>query len=166
MPLYKTLFSLATVALLVAAPLSAGAGEAGMARKDGIMVSDAWIRAALPNRPTAGYMMVKNSGDSADRLVAARSDAFETIELHESKMKDGVMTMGPIPSVDVAAGGMAMLKPGGMHLMMFGGTGLKAGDAATVTLVFEGAGEITMTIPVRKSGGTGGGHSDHGKAKE
>lgn len=167
MPLRKTLLSLA-VAVLVAVPLTAGADQAGMAHKDGIMVSDAWIRAALANRPTAGYMMVKNTGDTADRLVTVRSGAFETIELHESRMTDGVMSMRPVPAIDVPAGGMATLKPGGMHLMLFGGKGLEAGGQATLTLVFETAGEITLTVPVTKGGhsGHGAGHGDHGKVKE
>ena len=167
MSLLKTLLSLSTAALLAVAPLAATAGVTGMAHKDAITVTDAWVRVALPNRPTAGYMTLTNSGEAPDRLVAARSDAFETIELHESKMKDGVMQMHPIAAVEVRAGGMAMLVPGGKHLMLFGGQGLKEGDSVTVTLVFETAGEITLKMPVKKRGHTGhSGHGKHGKAKE
>ena len=84
---------------LLAAPLAAQAGDMGMAHKGDIQISDAWVRVALPNRPTAGYMMLMNGGGAGDRLVAANSPDFETIELHESSMKDGVMSMTPIEAV-------------------------------------------------------------------
>ena len=128
-----------------------------------IVVSGAWIRAGLPNRPTAGYLMLKNSGDADDRLLEVRSPAFKIIELHESKMEDGVMKMAPIVAIEVAAGGMAMLKPGGKHLMMFGGNDLSEGTEIEVTLILEKAGEVTLTVPVVKRGG---GHGHHGKHKK
>ena len=128
-----------------------------------IAVSDAWIRAGLPNRPTAGYLVLRNSGDADDRLLEVRSPAFKIIELHESKMEDGVMKMAPIVAIEVAAGGMAMLKPGGKHLMMFGGKDLSEGTEIEVTLIFEKAGEVTLTVPVVKRGG---GHGHHGKHKK
>ena len=144
---------------LLAAPLAAQAGDMGMAHKGDIQVSGAWVRAALPNRPTAGYMMLMNGGGAGDRLVAANSPDFETIELHQSSMKDGVMSMSPIEAVEVPAGSMAELKPGGMHLMMFGGKGPKEGETITLTLVFETAGEVTLSVPVMKKGMAGhGGH--------
>jgi copper(I)-binding protein len=150
------------LAALLAAPLAAQAGDMGMAHKGEIQISGAWVRAALPNRPTAGYMMLMNKGGAGDRLIAARSPDFETIELHESVMKEGVMSMSPIEAVEIAAGGMAELKPGGKHLMLFGGGGLKEGETATLTLVFESAGEVTLTVPVMKKGMEGhGGHGGH-----
>ena len=151
------------LAALLAAPIIAQAGDMGMTHKGDIQVSDAWVRQALPNRPTAGYMVLMNTGGAGDRLVAANSPDFETIELHESSMKDGVMSMSPIEAVEVPAGGMAELKPGGMHLMMFGGKGLKEGETATLTLVLETAGEVTFTVPVMKKGMAG--HGNHGSDK-
>ena len=49
------------------------------------------------------------------------------------------------------------------HLMMFGGNDLSEGTEIEVTLIFEKAGEVTLTVPVVKRGG---GHGHHGKHKK
>ena len=162
---FKALSVLALAFTFAQTPAYAGDNHAKhdpKAHAGEIAISGAWIRAGLPNRPTAGYLMLKNTGAADDRLLEARSPAFKTIELHESKMEDGVMKMAPITAVEIAAGGMAMLEPGGKHLMMFGGKDLSEGTKIEVTLVFEKAGEVTMTVPVVKRAG---GHK-HGKHKE
>ena len=143
--------------LLAFAPVAASADGAHSQTKATAMVgeihvSDGWVRAHLPNRPTAGYLSLKNTGDAADRLISASSPAFKTIEIHESRMEDGVMKMEPVTGVSIDAGATAVLEPGGYHLMMFGGSGLKEGDTVEVTMVFETAGSVTLTMPVSKRG--------------
>ena len=44
----------------------------------------------------AGYMVVKNAGAAADRLVSATADVAGRVEIHEMAMKDGVMIMRPL----------------------------------------------------------------------
>ncbi len=161
----RTLFA---ALFLFAAPALAQAGDTGHSGHGGgdggghggaIEVKGAWVRAALPGRPTAGYLMLMNGTDKADRLVAVESPEFATIEIHESRLVDGVMHMDPVANIEIGAGAMAELKPGGMHLMLFGGKAIKDGNNVTLTLVFESGHKLDVTAPVKKRGG---GHSGHG----
>ncbi len=64
------------------------------------------------------------------------------------------MTMAPVEAVDIPAGGMAHLGPGGLHLMMFGiDPPLKEGGTLEMILIFEAAGEVAITVPVSKTMG-------------
>lgn len=130
-----------------------------------LKIDHAHARPNLPNRPTAAYMTIMNSGHSPDRLLAVKSSAFGTIELHTVEHKDGVMKMMPIEAVDVPADGMAIMEPGGMHLMLFDATKrFRIGDRFDATLTFEKAGDVTVTFRVEKpkAGAKKTDHSNHG----
>ena len=99
---------------------------------------------------SAAYMLLKNTGGAADRLVAAKGDVAESIEIHESTMKDGVMSMHPVEAIELPAGGQAELKPGGYHVMLINlKRDLVAGEKFTLTLVFEKSGEQQIEVEVR-----------------
>lgn len=87
-----------------------------------IMLHDGWIRAAPPTAPVrAGYVMVMNHGDAAVVINQVRSEAFERIEIHTmDDDDDGVMRMRPLERLELAPFASIALKPGGMHLMLFG----------------------------------------------
>ena len=98
----------------------------------------------------AAFFTITNNGSDADRLVAAMSDIAAATEIHEMAMKDGTMTMSPLmDGLEIPAGETVTLEPGGYHIMFIGLTqDLKAGDTFTLTLEFETAGEVEVTVPV------------------
>ena len=60
--------------------------------------------------------------------------------------------MRPIETVEVPANAQASLKPGGDHIMLMGlDTPLKEGDSFPMTLTFEVAGNVSITVPVKKA---------------
>jgi copper(I)-binding protein len=66
------------------------------------------------------------------------------------------MKMRPLPAVDIKAGGQAELKPGGMHIMLVGlAAPLKEGQTFPLTLTFEKAGKVEVTVTVEKAGAMG-----------
>ncbi len=137
------------VALCLAALTAAPAFAGGV-----IEVLHPWARPTIPNRPGAAYLGILNRGDAPDRLIGARAEGVAEIELHKAEQKDGIMTMAPVEAVDIPAGGMAHLGPGGLHLMMFGiDPPLKEGDTLEMILIFEAAGEVAITVPVSKTMG-------------
>ncbi|MEL6478787.1 MAG: copper chaperone PCu(A)C [Pseudomonadota bacterium] len=146
-------------ALLLALP--------GVAGAETISVTDAVSRAGLPNRPMAAYMEISNSGGDEDRLIAADSPDFKAIELHSVEEQDGVFKMHPVDAIAIPANGKAVLAQGGLHLMLFGaGRDLPAGESFPVTLTFEKAGAVEISVAVTARGkqsghGHGDGHS-HG----
>ncbi|MCP5368718.1 MAG: copper chaperone PCu(A)C [Hyphomicrobiales bacterium] len=132
---------------------------AGLANAGSVTVSDAWARASAgPARAGAAFMMIMNKGE-ADKLVAAKADVGQTTELHTHIKEGDVMRMRRVDSVPVPAGGMAMLQPGGYHVMFMKlKAPLKEGSTFPLTLTFEKAGDVTVTVTVKAAGAMGGGH--------
>ena len=132
-----------------------------------IEVMHPWARPTIPNRPGVVYLGIHNNGAATDRLIGARAEGVETVELHLARQQDGVMTMTPVEAVEIPAGGMAHLGPGGYHLMLFGiAAPLKDGTSLDVTLIFEIAGEIAVSVPVSRTAREPAHHGDgheHGK---
>lgn len=146
MPQFRPILVAAALAVL-ACPALAG----------DLAVVEPWARASAGMaKAGAAFLTVKNSGNAADRLVGAKSDASARVELHTHKNVDGVMQMRPVESIAVPAGGMAVLKPGGDHVMFMG---LKKpfveGEKIPVTLVFEKTGEVKIEVPVKAAGAMG-----------
>ncbi len=117
-----------------------------------ISVSQPWTRAAGANATGAGFMTIRNAG-AGDRLVAARSAAARTVELH-THIRDGdVMRMRPVAAIELPAGQTVTLEPGGLHLMLIGlVAALRPGERVPVTLVLERAGEVTVLLTVESAG--------------
>lgn len=119
---------------------------------DSIMVMDPYARSASPAAKSgAAFMVLHNMSEQDDRLIAARSEAAQRVELHTHKETgDGIMQMVEVEEgFPVAAGEKISLERGGAHVMLMGLTGPLEQDAEIeVTLVFEEAGELVVTIPV------------------
>jgi len=98
----------------------------------------------------AAWFTVTNNGDADDRLVSAKSDIAASTEIHEMKMSGGTMMMSPLADgLVIPAGETVTLEPGGFHIMYIGLTrDLKAGEEYELTLTFEEAGDVTVTVPV------------------
>jgi len=83
-----------------------------------LSVQDPWIRHLPGDRPMAGYFVAENQSNRDLELVGATSPAFEAIHIHQTVEQDGAMTMRPVDSVAVPAGGRVEFAPGGYHLML------------------------------------------------
>ena len=132
-----------------------------------LRITTPFARATLPNQPVAGgFMTVANTGTEDDRLVAARSTVAGRMEVHEMRMDGDVMRMREIAGgLAIPAGETVALQPGGYHIMFMDLAGpLAEGDMAEVTLTFERAGEVTLTMPVVARDATPAGATamDHG----
>ncbi|MCV2882927.1 copper chaperone PCu(A)C [Actibacterium sp. XHP0104] len=141
MSLTKTLLAAAT-ALSFATPIWAGE----------ITINDAYARASTMMSKSGGaFMEIHNGTEADDRLIEARSDVAERVELH-THLSDGNGVMRMVEVEDgfaVPAGGVHMLARGGDHLMFLGlNRPLNHGDMIDVVLVFEQAGEVAVQIPV------------------
>jgi len=125
---------------------SAGQG-AGAAK---VQAADVWARAAATGN-SAAYMILRNGGEAADRLLKAESDVADAVELHKSTMDGGMMKMAPVENIEVPAKGQAKLEPGGLHVMLIGlKRELKAGEKIKLKLQFEKAGMQEVEAEVRK----------------
>jgi copper(I)-binding protein len=100
----------------------------------------------------AVYMILKNDGSEADKLLSGKTPAAEVVELHESFMdENNVMKMRAVEGgyIEVPAGGSVELKPGGLHVMLIKLVKpLQADTTIPLTLNFEKSGELTIEAPV------------------
>lgn len=144
--------------------------EAHEFKKGSLMIDHPFARANIPERPAAAYAKIMNSGNEDDRLIAASSPAAGRVELHTHLMENGIARMRPVEAIEVPAGGAAELKPGGNHIMLFDlAEPLKKGDKFPLTLTFEKAGAVEVTVNVEALAGNGhkhGDHSQHGEDKK
>ncbi len=134
--------------------LTADAMVAEDAYPVGALVVDApWSRASA-GRTGGAFMTIRNGGDRGDRLIAAESGVAARVQVHRTVMEDGVMRMRHAEDgVEVPAGGVAELKPGGFHVMLMGlAQPLQEGSSFPVTLTFERAGRVTVDVQVRAAG--------------
>ena len=159
------------VALLVAA-CSGGTSS-------GVRISGQWARTSpMVAGAGAAYMVIENTGSAADALLGGTSDIARAVEVHEtvavpasagpsaSGGMDGgmaspaasggattggtMMGMQKMDRLEIPAGGSVELEPGSYHLMLVDLTReLKAGEAIEVTLTFERAGDVKVSLPVR-----------------
>lgn len=158
-------FKLTFVALL--ACLQASPSSAQEVKAGDLLITQAWSRATPGGAKVAGgYLTIENKGSSPDRLIAGSTDVAGKFEIHEMAMNNGVMTMRPLDrGLPIEPGKTVKLAPGGFHLMLMDLKGaLKQGDKVPVTLEFEKAGKVTLSLDVQGVGaqapasaeGTGG----------
>ena len=153
-------------AFFVAAVGLLGGDAASASDGKGVTVKDAFARATIgQGRVGAVYLMIHNMSGTMDRLVGASTEVAKRAELHTHRHENGVMKMRPIEGVEVPAGGMATLKPGGDHVMLMGLSALlKEGSHFPLVLTFEKAGEVSVMVAVGGVGASGiGGHDGHKK---
>jgi copper(I)-binding protein len=126
---------------------------AGAQAADSLAFSNAWVRATPPNAKVAGgFVEIRNSGKSADRLVSASSDVAERVEIHEMKMAGEVMQMRHLTEgLVISAGQSVQLKPGSYHLMLMAPKKpIAEGQKVTITLIFENAGKRAVEFTAAK----------------
>lgn len=111
-----------------------------------------WIKQLPPVVPMrAGYMQISNTGKTPAEIVAMQSDAFESIEMHETMMEDGMMKMVQQHSIVIPAGASVELKPGGKHIMMINPTiALQVGDKVDISVTFSDEKSQLIQLKVKK----------------
>ncbi|HEY6135169.1 MAG TPA: copper chaperone PCu(A)C [Rubrivivax sp.] len=120
-------------------------------------VKDPWVRGTVPQQTATG-LFVQLSSAAGGKLVSVVSPVAGMAEIHEMSMDGNVMKMRALPGgLDLPAGKLVELKPGGYHVMLMGlKQPLKDGDTVPVTLVVEGKDgkreTLELKAPVRALG--------------
>jgi copper(I)-binding protein len=155
----RTLAHAAFFAALFAVPARAGEVNAG-----DLVITQAWSRATPGGAKIAGaYLTIENRGSTSDRLVGGSGNVAARVEVHEMAMKNGVMTMRALDKgLAIEPGKTVKLAPGGYHLMLFDlKNPLKQGDKVPLTLEFEKAGNVTLSLDVQGVGAQGPAGADN-----
>jgi len=117
-------------------------------------VRDAWVRLGPAGMPMmAGFGRIENACATPVTITGASSVAFGSVELHETRLIDGVNRMRHLSELRIAPGDSAVFKPGGMHLMLMQPHAqLEAGSRVAVSFELSGGGELLGEFEVRKPG--------------
>ena len=84
-----------------------------------LAVTGAWVRKPNPAVDITGaFLTLENNTSAPVAVVAVSSRQAKVVEMHETTMADGMMTMERVERIVVPANGRAELKPGGAHLML------------------------------------------------
>ncbi|MCK6412643.1 MAG: copper chaperone PCu(A)C [Azonexus sp.] len=136
------------VSLLLSALFVSGAALAGAA--DQVTVQEPYVRLAPPNAPATGaFMVIKNNGDKDVKVLKASNPASKITELHNHINDNGVMKMRPVQAIEIKAKGEAVLKPGGLHVMLIDlKAPMKEGDSVPLTLSFDDGSSKTFDAKV------------------
>jgi periplasmic copper chaperone A len=160
----KSLQTLFAIAILLNGSAAAFADDI---KAGDLVISQAWSRATPGGAKVAGgYLTIENKGAAADRLVSVSADIAGKAEIHEMAMDNGVMKMRALDKgLAIDPGKTVKLAPGGNHLMLQELKGaFKQGDKVPVTLQFEKAGKVAVSLDVQGVGAQapgGDGHSGH-----
>lgn len=119
---------------------------------DGVHVEDAYARASTAmSQSGAVFMRLINHSAQDVRLIEARSEVAEKVELH-THLQDanGVMRMVEVKDgFTIPAQGEHMLARGGDHVMLLGlKQSLTQGVEVSLTLVFDNGEVIDVIAPV------------------
>lgn len=148
----KIMIFVALLAVTFLAPAQAASIKIG-----DLTINSPWARASPKGAEVgAGYFAIENHGATDDRLTGVAAD-FATPQLHEMKMKDGVMEMREIVGgLAIPAHKTVTLAPGGSHLMFLNlKHPLTRGETVKATLSFEHAGTVAVEFPVLGVGSPG-----------
>jgi copper(I)-binding protein len=156
----KSLFVFVLSAVLLAAcasnePMQHGGhmdrpmGDAPAATAGALEIYNPMAMAGRSGQTTGGFLVIKNTGATADRLVSASCGAAMMTQVHETVVENDIMKMREVTSIEIPAGGVVELKHGGYHIMLMDlKQDVKAGETTSCTLKFENAGEVTVEFPV------------------
>lgn len=143
----------AIAALFVVFALAPAVAHAHEEEAGNLVFKHPFARASAgPAKAGAAFMGIHNNGDSADRLVdvSVSADVAKRAAIHTHIMENDIAKMRKVDGgVEIPAHGMAVLQPGGLHIMLMKlKAPLEEGESFMLTLEFEHAGEVMIEIPI------------------
>ena len=134
------------LAILLALPLSACARDCAPRGEGG------WIRLMPGGMPMqAGFGRIAHPCPMPATIVSASSPAYGKVELHESRLVDGVNRMREVPELRIAPDAAAVLRPGALHLMLMQPRAeLKPGSRVAIVFTLKDGRELVGEFEARK----------------
>ena len=116
-----------------------------------LVASDVVVVAPLPGRQaTAAYMTLYNHSEAPISIHGVSSPQFDTVEIHESAIVDGVVRMRELETLTIGAEATMKLEPRGKHLMLLDPAGaLMPGDTVTLRLEHDVDGLLEVDALVK-----------------
>lgn len=138
--------SLVLFAAAVTAPVPLPAASV----RSGVAISG-WARPTVAGQSSgAAYLVIRNYGPGADRLVSVSSSVAGMAGVHRSQVVGGISRMRPAGPIVIPAGKMLTMGPNGLHVMLMGlKVPLRSGTTLPLTVRFERSGDRQLLVPIR-----------------
>lgn len=113
----------------------------------GVKVQSASVRLnPNPVAPSAAYFTIIG-GAEAETLTRITSPDAKRVEMHESRMEGGLMTMAAVDHVEIPARGRVAFRQGGRHAMLFGiSAAARTRGTLTLNLDFAEAPDASVVL--------------------
>lgn len=128
-----------------------------------IGVENAWIPQAPPGVDMfAGYLTISNSGDASVNVLAAQSDRFRSVTVHQTVIENGVSKMRELHLLEIAPGKETTFAPGGTHLMLMQPRSpVLPGDRIEITLLLSDGQRVPAIFEVQAAATDDQAHDHH-----
>lgn len=120
-------------------------------KKEGLHITDAWVRPAAKSRNTGVFFNITNNTGDSISLMEARTDIAEKTEIHETFRKSNdMMGMREVEYVVIKEGETFQFKPMHHHVMLINlKEDLTEENEVELTLVFSTGEEIKIKAVVK-----------------
>ena len=109
------------------------------------VASDVVVSKPIPGMDmAAGYLTLRNNTAQPIIISHVASPQFESVEMHESVIEDGMARMYALGEMTILAKSSVVFQPGGKHLMLM----RPIGDFDAVTLDFYAGKAVILTVNV------------------
>lgn len=117
-----------------------------------ITIDNVWISEAPPGVTTlAAYATIYNGSNETKMLTSVSSPLFSSVEIHLSKIVNGIARMEKQAAITINADDTIKLSPGGYHLMLFNpDKPLQSGNSASISFNFSDGTSLSVEAPVLK----------------
>ena len=116
-----------------------------------VVASNVVVTAPAPGmRMAAAYLDITNRSGASIRITSVTSPDYESVEMHETTIEDGVARMRSIPVLEIPDGETATFERGGKHLMLM----RPADTPENITLNFYSDGVLLLSVDAELTSAT------------
>ena len=108
-----------------------------------LVATDLEVTKPMPGRHmSAGFLVLTNNTGEDILISSVTSPQFESVEIHETTIEDGIARMREMEELLVPANGSVTLERGGKHLMLMRARNVQ--DSVTLHLISGDAPALTV----------------------
>ena len=114
-----------------------------------LKISNAWVKPTVPGQPVAGgYMAITSDKDI--EIIEVLSPVAGKAEIHSMSMEGNIMRMKKLNQLQLKAGKVVELKPGGFHIMLMElKHQIKQAEVVPISLVTQDGNGKKATITIK-----------------
>lgn len=125
--------------------------EAGMGDMETAQEATGMEMASGGANMTGAFMVIKNKGGAADKLIGAECAAAGVVEIHETRIENYIASMSPVESIEIPANSTVELRPGSYHVMLLDlKQDLVAGQTVAIKLKFESGKTVDVEAAIQE----------------